>query len=54
MMLFVMTFFPYENEEHNIGTPEEIFQYMALGKTEAIQNIYCISNLCARFYGMVF
>ena len=50
MMLFVISFLSYGNGEHKMtfGTPEEIFQYIALENTEAMQNIYCINNLCAR------
>lgn len=49
-MLFVISFLSYGNGEHKMtfGTPEEIFQYIALENTEAMQNIYCINNLCAR------
>ena len=52
MMLFVISFLSYGNGEHKMtfGTPEEIFQYIALENTEAMQNIYCINNLCARFH----
>ena len=50
MMLFVLSFLSYGNGEHkmNVGTPEEIFQYIALENTATIQNIYCINNLCER------
>ena len=38
MMLFVMPFLSCGNREHKmtLGTSEEIFQYIALKKTEAI------------------
>lgn len=50
MMLLVMSFFLCGNGEHKMdfGTPEEIFQCLALGKTETIQNTYCINSLCAK------
>lgn len=49
-MIFMLLFLSYGNGEHKMafGTAEEIFQYTALGKTQAIQNIYYINNLCAR------
>lgn len=48
--IFVKPFISYGNGEHKMAfeTPEEIFQYTALGKTEAVNNMYCLSNLCLR------
>ena len=52
MMLFVLSFLSYGNGEHKMtfGTPDEIFQYIALEYTAPIQNIYCINNLCERYH----